>query len=177
MLPHSEQRCVWELSSDQHWLQWGGQNKAGPFTFTMGTLSARTGEGRGNKQNTRVSQTTCHKAFSRTGLTGTPSSHPVPGVRQGSPLWCIVGEVWRAEGEIETRRRKYQGLVRWRLNTADFWHLSIVECRFYVRCYYTDVVTMFEQRLPERPGVFKCRFLVSNKAQGFEGGTSGSING
>ncbi len=98
------------LCLDQHWLQWGGQNKAKPFRFTMGTLSARTGEGRGNKQNTRVTQTTCHKAFSRTGLTGTPGSRPAPGVRQGSSLWWRVGEEWQAVGERETEREMKRNL-------------------------------------------------------------------
>lgn len=140
MLSQNEQRCVCELSLDQHWLQWGGRNKAGPFRLTMGTLSARTGEGRGNKQHTRVSQTTCHKAFSRTGLTGTPSSHPAPGVRQGSPLWCIVGEVWQAEGVGERDEEEDisgLGYSTWLLHIADFWHVRAIVSRWvYVRSYY-----------------------------------------
>lgn len=164
---------VCELSLDQHWLQRGGWNKAGPFRVTMGTLSARTGEGRGNKQNTRVSQTTCHKAFSRTGLTGTPSSHPAPGVRQGSPLWCTVGA--DGVGERETGRT-YQGLVTWHLHIADFWHLrSIVWGRVYVRCYCV-IENMFRNDSVYLKETGCISIDVVTSLYGYKGGTNGFIN-
>lgn len=72
----------------------------------METLSARTEEGRGNKQNTRVSQTTCHKAFSRTGLTGTASSQPAPGVRPGSTLRHCARNQTRRDGREKERENR-----------------------------------------------------------------------
>lgn len=64
----------------------------------METLSAEQGRRAQNKQHTRVSQTTCHKAFSRTGLTGTPGPHPGPRVRNRS---SHLSRMTRGEGERE----------------------------------------------------------------------------
>lgn len=57
-----------------------GAKQSGALQVHNGNTVSEHRVGRGSKQNTRVSQTTCHEAFSRTGLTATPGPHPRAGV-------------------------------------------------------------------------------------------------
>lgn len=66
---------LWTKASPVH-----GAKQSGALQVHNGNTVSKHRVGRGSKQNTRVSQTTCHEAFSRTGLTATPGPHPCAGV-------------------------------------------------------------------------------------------------
>lgn len=77
MLRRNKQRCVRGLVGPA--VSPARQEKQSrALQIHNGDTVSQDRAGRGNKQNTRVSQTTCHEAFSRTGLTATTSSHPAP---------------------------------------------------------------------------------------------------